>query len=122
YLRGGFAGDNATGHADNSRNNSYFFTTPAQRSELNVNQLYMELYADTALVTIGRFSKGYGLGAIFDDGADAWDRFFTMYDGIQAEMKIGNFSLIPHWAKISSYNDNETNGLGPNQPAGGWDV
>jgi hypothetical protein len=125
YLRGGFAGDNSTGSADGSASNSYFFTTPAQRSALNVNQMYMELYADTALVKIGRMSKHYGLGIVYDGGNDPWDRFFTMYDGIEAEMKIGNFSLVPYWAKISSYdNDDNTDDGGEEgaKPAGGWDV
>jgi hypothetical protein len=104
YIRGGFAGGDSTNTADgNSANNSYFFTTPAQRSALNVNQMYMEMYADTALIKIGRFARHFGMGAVFDNGSDPWDRFLTMYDGIEAEMKIGNFSVIPHYAKISSY-------------------
>lgn len=105
YLRGGFAGGDSANNADGSANNSYFFTTPAQRSALNVNQMYMEMYADTALIKIGRFSRHFGMGAVFDNGSDPWDRFLTMYDGIEAEMKIGNFSVIPHYAKISSYKD-----------------
>lgn len=123
YIRGGFAGGDSANNGDGSGNNAYFFTSPAQRSGLNVNQLYMELYADTALVKAGRFAKGYGTGMIFDAGTDAWDRFFTMYDGVEAEMKIGNFSLIPYWAKISSY-DNDANGPRGegDRPAGGWDV
>jgi hypothetical protein len=104
YFRGGFAGGDSANSADNSGNNSYFFTTPAQRSALNVNQMYMELYADTALVKIGRMSRNYGLGMVFSGGNNPWDRFLTMYDGIEAEMKIGNFSVIPHYAKISNYN------------------
>ena len=105
YLRGGFAGDNSTNSADGSSNNSYFFTTSAQRSALNVNQMYMELYADTALIKIGRMSRHFGMGLAFDDGRDPWDRFLTMYDGIEAEMKIGNFGVTPYYAKISSFND-----------------
>lgn len=101
-IRGGFMGDNSQNNADQSGNNSYFFTSPANRSGLNVNQAYMELYADTALVKIGRMSKHYGLGVVFDDGKEAWDRFFTMYDGIEGTMRIGNFSVTPYWAKISS--------------------
>lgn len=120
YLRGGFAGGDSANNADASGNNSYFFTTPAQRSQLNVNQMYMELYADTALVKIGRFSRHYGMGMIFDNGNDPWDRFLTMYDGIEAEMKIGNFSVIPHYSKISSYNDASTDRSG--EPAGNFDV
>lgn len=118
YLRGGFAGGDSANNADGSGNNAYFFTTPAQRSQLNVNQMYMELYADTALVKLGRMSKHYGLGAVFNGGTQAWDRFLTMYDGVEAHMKIGNFSLIPYWAKISSYDDNNEQA----RPAGGSDV
>jgi len=118
HIRGGFAGDNSANNQDGPGNNAYFFTSPAQRSALNVNQMYMELYADTALVKLGRMSKHFGLGTIHDGGTDAWDRFFTMYDGFEAEMKIGNFSLIPSYAKISSYNDSKNR----SEPAGGWDV
>lgn len=118
YLRGGFLGDNATGSEDGTRSNSYFHTTPAQRSALNLNQMYMELFADTALVKIGRMSKNYGLGVVWNNGGKAWDRFFTMYDGIEGEMRIGNFSLVPAYAKISSYN----NDAGRSQPNGSSDV
>lgn len=108
YLRGGFAGADSANNQDGSGNNAYFFTTPAQRSALNVNQMYMELYADTALVKIGRIARHYGSGMIFDGGTDAWDRFLSMYDGVEAEMKIGDFSVIPYYAKISSYDaDND---------------
>lgn len=122
YLRGGFAGGDSTNNEAGSAaaNNSYFFTTPAQRSALNVNQMYMEMYADTALIKIGRFSRHFGMGVIFDNGADPWDRFLTMYDGIEAEMKIGNFSVIPHYAKISSYDD-DTTGT-PREASGAYDV
>lgn len=105
HIRGNFAGSDSANNQDGSGNNSYFFTTPAQRSTLNINQMYMEMYADTALIKIGRMSRHYGMGMIFDNGSDPWDRFLTMYDGIQAEMKIGNFSVTPHYAKISNYND-----------------
>ena len=114
YLRGGLAGDNSGNNQDGSGNNAYFFTSPAQNSGLNVNQMYMEMYADTALIKIGRMSKQYGLGIIYDAGNDPWDRFFSMYDGIEGEMKIGSFSLIPYFAKISSNNNNTTNGTTKN--------
>jgi len=116
YIRGGYLGDNSANNSDGSGNNSYFFSTPAQRSGLNVNQMYMEIYAETALVKIGRMSKNYGMGMVFNDGSQTWDRFVTIYDGVQAEMKIGNFSVTPHYAKISSYNGSQA------APAGNYDV
>lgn len=122
YLRGGFAGSDSANNQDGSGNNSYFFTTPAQRSALNVNQMYMELYADTALVKIGRMSRHYGTGMVFDNGSDPWDRFITMYDGIEAEMKIGNFSVIPHYAKISNYDDGTNTANDGREASGSLDV
>ncbi len=118
YARGNFAGSEASNTQDASNsNNSYFFVTPAQNSSLNVNQIYMELYADTALVKLGRFSKHYGLGAILNNGSNNWDRFFTMYDGAEIDMKISNFSLTPYWAKLSTLNSsNQVN------PSGGSDT
>ena len=121
HIRGNFAGSDSANNQDGSGNNSYFFTTPAQRSSLNVNQMYMEMYADTALIKIGRMSRHFGLGMVFDNGSDPWDRFFTMYDGIEAEMKIGNFSVIPHYAKISNYRGSEA-GAPVGAPVGKYDV
>lgn len=122
HIRGGIAGDNSTQSQDpNSSSNTYFQTSPAQRSALNVNQLYAEIFADTALIKIGRMSKGFGMGAVLNSGDKATDRFFTLYDGIQGEMKIGNFSLTPHWARLSTYNDNNAAGNRA-EPNGSYDV
>lgn len=122
HFRGNFAGSDSANNQDGSANNSYFFTTPAQRSALNINQMYMEMYADTALIKIGRMSRHFGLGMVFDNGNDPWDRFLTIYDGIEAEMKIGNFSVTPHFAKISSYDNKLANTSRPGEPAGNYDV
>ncbi len=120
HFRGNFAGSDAANNQDGSANNSYFFTTPAQRSALNINQMYMEMYADTALIKIGRMSRHFGLGMVFDNGNDPWDRFLTIYDGIEAEMKIGNFSVTPHFAKISNYR--EQNVTDAREASGALDV
>lgn len=121
YIRGNFAGSDSVNDQNGNANNSYFFTTPNQRSALNVNQMYMELYADTALVKIGRMSRHYGMGIVFDDGKDPWDRFLTMYDGIEAEMKIGNFSVTPYYSKISNFNNSTTTNDG-REGSGSLDV
>lgn len=106
-IRGNYMGGDAANSVEGA-NNSYFFTTPAQKSALNINQAYMELYADAALVRIGRMSKNFGMGLTINDGGKAWDRFYSIYDGIDAEMKIGNFSIIPHYAMISNSADGNT--------------
>ncbi len=77
---------------------SYYAQTSS--STLNLNQLYAELYADTALYRIGRFSKHFGLGALINSGDNIWDRFYSGYEGIEAQLKLGNFHLTPMWAKL----------------------
>ena len=118
-IRGGILGDNTQQTSDGTGpSNSYYSTVPANRSALSINQLYAELYADTAMVKIGRFAKHFGSGAILSAGSDTFDRFFTQYDGIQGEMRIGNFGLTPHWARISTYGDTNTRA----EPNGSRDV
>lgn len=121
-IRGNFMGGDAANSVEGP-NNSYFFTAPAQNSSLNINQAYMELYADTALVRIGRMSKNFGMGLTINDGSKAWDRFYSIYDGIDAEMKIGNFSIIPHYAMISNTGDDTpTPTTTPQEASGKLDV
>jgi hypothetical protein len=45
-----------------------------------------------------------------------------MYDGVEAEMKIGNFALTPYWAKITSYDNNLTGRGNGARPGGDWDT
>jgi len=82
---------------------SYFAQTTS--STMNVNQIYAELYADTALYRVGRFSKHYGLGAVINSGNNPTDRFFSGYEGIEAALKLGNFHLTPLWAKLHTSNN-----------------
>jgi hypothetical protein len=82
---------------------SYFAQTTS--STLNVNQLYAELYADTALYRVGRFSKHFGLGAVVNNGNKTHDKFFSGYEGIEAQLKLGNFHLTPMWAKLHTSNN-----------------
>lgn len=94
-MRGGFLGDSS----DQYKNNAY--ETHSSRSALQVNQLYTDIYADTATFRIGRFSRHFGLGAMINDGTQNWDRFASIYDGLEARFKIGNFHFIPGWARLN---------------------
>lgn len=112
-IRGGFLGDNTT-----SSGSSYFAQSSAGRNSLNINQFYAELYADTALFRVGRFSKDYGLGAITSGGNGKWDRFFSAYDGFEAEFKLGSFKLVAAMAKL----DTNTGATEPKAPNGKYDT
>ena len=84
-------------------NGSYY--TQSTSSNLLVNQMYAEIYADTALYKVGRFSKNWGLGAIVNGGSTATDRFYSGYEGFEATFQLGGFQLTPMWAKLHTSND-----------------
>ncbi len=88
-------GDDTT---TDSKSGSYFAQTTS--SGLNVNQIYAEIYADTALYRVGRFAKNFGLGALINSGEERRNRYFSGYEGIEAELKLGNFYLTPAWTKL----------------------
>ena len=77
-------------------------------SALNINQIYAELYADTALYRLGRFSHHFGTGAIINDGSSAGSHYYSGYEGVEAQLKLGKLSLIPMWAKL--FTDQSPNG------------
>lgn len=114
-TRGIFLGE------DQKNNNSgAYFSANEGGSSLNINQLYAELYADTAIYKVGRFSKNFGLGAAINSGANSWDRFFSAYNGLEANFRLGNLTFVPTFAKISTGQDtNDNNGT---DPSGKYDV
>lgn len=97
-MRGAYLGADS----EMANDGSYFSQTSSGNSSLVVNQLYAELYADSALFKVGKFAKHYGLGAIINGGKNSWDRYYSLYNGIEAHFKLGNFKLTPVWAKINS--------------------
>ncbi len=115
YGRGGFLGDDSTEkestsgtpaiRARNSFGNAlYQHNTSTGTNGIVVNQLYMELYSDTATYLIGRHSNHWGLGAVLNNGNNTWDRSASIRDGITMKIKLGNFNIDLFTAKIRSNN------------------
>ena len=111
--------DTTPGETDGSINPSGSYYAQTTSSSLNVNQLYAELYADTALYKVGRFSKDFGLGAVLSGGSKSTDRFFSGYEGIEIQLKLGNFYLTPMYAKV--FSPNITPGNADGNPNGSGD-
>lgn len=84
--------------AGNDNIGSYYTQTTS--SALNLNQMYAEIYADTALYRVGRFAKHFGLGAMVNAGTNPGDRFYSGYEGFEAQLEIQNFHLDLMWAKL----------------------
>ncbi len=107
-IRGGFLQE------DQETNTSgAYFSANEGSSTLNINQLYAELYADTAIYKIGKFSKGFGLGAVINSGDKSWDRFFSAYSGVEANFRLGNLTFVPTYAKISTGNGPGSTAISP---------
>jgi len=104
----------------NNPSGSYYAQTTS--STLNVNQLYAELYADTALYKVGRFAKNFGLGAVLSDGSKSTSRFFSGYEGIEIQLKLGNFYLTPMYAKVFSPNISPDAAVNTGNPNGSGDA
>lgn len=99
YARGGFLGDD---FSSNIASGSYFNSFPSGADTLNINQIYAELYTETATLKIGRYAKHWGMGLLLNDGSKTKDRYLSMYDGVEALFQFGNFSIVPHLAKIGT--------------------
>lgn len=105
HGRGGYLGDNTTVNQNNNTvgfGGRYYGLTSAQNDTLNVNQFYLDIYADMATFKVGRYNKHWGLGAVFNGGEKAQDRFFTIYEGMELTFTLGNFYLTPHYANLNS--------------------
>lgn len=100
YGRGGRVGENTTQSKSGSFGNAlYYYNTSDSQNDLVINKAYMELYADTATYLIGRHSDHWGLGALWNEGSNTWDRHTFIRDGLTVKIKIGNFKLSPYIAR-----------------------
>ncbi len=105
YGRGGFIGNDSTqSQKAGASNQLYPFNFSDGGDALTVNQLYAELYSDTATYVIGRHSQHFGLGAVVNSGEDIWDRFFYLRDGLTIKVKLGNFKIEPYWTRVATGN------------------
>ncbi|MBP9680136.1 MAG: hypothetical protein KBD76_01930 [Bacteriovorax sp.] len=108
YANGGYLGDapgvDSGASSTTTGNNGaplYYYNQSLGQSFV-LKKAYLELYSDTATYMIGRHSSEWALGALYNDGSDAWDRHAYSRDGITMKLKIGNFHVSPFWSKVSN--------------------
>lgn len=102
YANGGYLGDSFQTDKAVSNSVPLYYHTQSSGSAINVRKAYLELYSDTATYLIGRHTFNWGLGAIYNDGAETWDRHASVRDGATMKLKIGNFYASPFWSKVSN--------------------
>jgi hypothetical protein len=102
YANGGYLGDSPQTDKASGNGAPLYYHNQAQGQSITVKKAYLELYSDTATYMIGRHTYEWGLGAIYNDGNEAWDRHASSRDGITMKLKIGNFHVSPFWSKVSN--------------------
>lgn len=102
YANGGMLGDSAQTDVNGSNNIPVYYHNQAKGSSVNIKKAYLELYSDTATYVIGRHTYQWGLGAIYNDGSNTWDRHASSRDGITMKLKVGNFHVHPFWSKVAN--------------------
>lgn len=98
YANGGYLGD-STKVSQSAASGNIYYHNQTTGSQVNIKKAYLELYSDTATYQVGRHTTEWALGAIYNDGNDAFDRHESSRDGITMKLKIGNFHVSPFWAK-----------------------
>ena len=101
YGRGGRVGDSTSPSQNKTLGNALYLNNvdSGGNNSLTFNQLYAEIFADTATYIVGRHSQDFGLGAVVNSGQGMWDRFPYLRDGLTVKIKIGNFQLEPYWTR-----------------------
>lgn len=103
YARGGYVGENGNSTLGKAgmANQLYPLNFSSGNDGIIVNQLYAELYSDTATYVLGRHPQHFGLGAVVNSGEGLWDRFSYLRDGITIKVKLGNFKIEPYWTRVN---------------------
>lgn len=107
YGSGGTLGDapetrKESTTANNRIGDALYYYNQTSGKELTLTKAYLEIYSDTATYQVGRHTYNWGLGALYNDGGNAWDRFSYSRDGVTMKVKLGNFHANPFWSKIAN--------------------
>jgi hypothetical protein len=68
---------------------------------ISAARIWMDVHTDFGTLQVGRAPFHWGLGAIFNSGDHAFDRFQSTSDTIRLVSKFGYLSLMPIYAKNS---------------------
>ena len=103
YGYGGRFGDATTNkRTGNFGNALYFYNTSNGNANIVLNKFYAEIFSDTGTFLLGRQPFHWGLGAVYNEGKNTWDRHATIKDGLVSKFKLGNFQITPYYFKTSA--------------------
>lgn len=81
-----------------------YYSNQSSGSPITAQRYWVDVYSDMGTFQIGRAPLNWGLGMVWNDGADLWSRYMTTADIVRLNAKFGAFSFIPTWAKYSAGN------------------
>lgn len=78
--------------------------TGSQRDNfaIGAQRFWANLITDFGTVELGRAPLDWGLGAIWNDGSELFDRYQSTGDMVRLTSKFGNFSIQPALVKVTS--------------------
>ncbi|RYZ95675.1 MAG: hypothetical protein EOP11_24575, partial [Proteobacteria bacterium] len=75
------------------------FGTDRAPFPIGARRIWLDVHTDFGTVQVGRAPFAWGLGAIFNAGDNASDRYQTTMDTVRLVSKFGYLSVMPFYAK-----------------------
>ena len=74
---------------------SYYHTTRTGTADMSVNEFYADVATDFGTITVGRAPLQWGLGLIWNNNKEVFDRFPSTGDAVRLVTKLGAFRFMP---------------------------
>lgn len=102
FGKSGRIGDNGTTSKQPNMGSALYPHNFSAGENLNITQAYLELYSDTATYQVGRHKFHWGLGAVFNEGKNVWDRYSSIRDGFTMNIQLSKFKFTPFYSKTGT--------------------
>lgn len=78
-----------------------YYSSQSRGSAITAQRFWGEFLSDIGTIQVGRAPLHWGLGIVWDNGDDIWDRYQSTGDVIRLVSKFGAFSFTPAIIKYS---------------------
>ncbi len=85
----------------NPTSNATYGSTRTGGANVTANELYAEIATDFGTITVGRAPLNWGLGVVWNNNKNKWDRLPSTGDTVGMVTKLGAFKLMPAFVKYS---------------------
>ncbi len=81
-----------------------YYSSQSRGSIVSAQRFWGELVTDLGTIQVGRVPLHWGLGVVWNEGGNLWDRYMSTGDAIRWIAKFGSVSLIPSFIVESTGN------------------